>query len=115
MTNDNDRNLTVEEVARDLRGFKNQYNSDRRDLRDEMKDGFSSLREAINGLSFVQLGVYSSEQRSQDDHIKSIKQEIKNMKDDQKNNRRLVIASFIAPIVTGLVLAVLLLSLGIAR
>ena len=90
------REPTTAEIARDLRQLEGRIDRERAELLDEVRRGFADLRVAIDAQAQERItrDVYNADQRRLD-------LEIKNLRGDLAQMKRLVVGSFLAVIAAG--------------
>jgi hypothetical protein len=90
---------TTAELARDLRQLEAKVERDRTELITEVRRGFDELRAAIDGQAAQRItkDVYSADQRRFEIEMKQLRHELANV-------RRLLIGSFLAVIAAGVAL-----------
>lgn len=101
------RDKSVGEIARELDVFRDQYRDDKHELREEMRRGFSRVEAAVAQLRFVAPDVYRADQLRQDADRASLRETLTAMQVEAQNNRRLVLGSFLSPVVVGVFLYML--------
>jgi len=89
---------TTAEIARDLRQLEAKVERDRTELIGEVRRGFDELRAAIDGQASQRItkDVYSADQRRSEIEMKQLRIELGNV-------RRLLIGSFLSVIAAGVV------------
>lgn len=93
---------TTAEIARDLRQLEAKVERDRSELITEVRRGFDELRTAIDGQAAQRItkDVYSADQRRFEIEMKQLRHELGNV-------RRLLIGSFLGVIAAGVALMTL--------
>ena len=97
-------------TADDFRRLREEIVGEIRELRQALEAGYQrkDVAQAENNATSIQIAGLEDEQ-----HI--IHKRIDRMQDAASANRRLIIASFIAPIIVGIVVALLLSASGVHR
>lgn len=92
---------TTGEIARDLRQLEDRVERERSEMLKELRIGFADLRRAIEEQAAQRItrDVYEADQRRAELEMRQLRSEVANV-------RRLLISSFLAVIAAGMVLMV---------
>lgn len=88
------------ELAREIAALEKVVERDRKELRDDLRDGFARVENAIAGLNFVPREVYELAMQRLDQEMEQLKSEVSQL-------RRVFVGGFLVVIAAGVAVAML--------